>query len=276
MRAGYHQVRMKEENIEKTTFRTHEGLFEFTVMPFGLTNVPATFQNLMSQVLQPLLRKHVLVFFDDILVYSKEMKEHYKNLEEVFQVMRENQLFAKMSKCAFAKSQIDYLANAISSAGVAVDPTKVQDVLDWPFLRTIKQLRGFLGLTAYYRKFIKGYGTIAKPLTTLLQKGKFGWNQEAQQAFTTLKKALTTLVFALPDFTKTFEIETDALGTGIGVILMQEERLLACFSKALGLKAQSYSTYEKELMVVAEAIKRWSFYLGQRQFSSSLEQITSP
>lgn len=149
------------------------------------------------------------------------MKEHYKHLQEVFQVMRENQLYAKMSKCAFAKLEIDYLGHVISSSGVAVDLSKVQDMLDWPSPRTIKQLRGFLGLTGYYRKFIKGYGAIAKPLTTLLLKGKFGWNQVAQQAFTALIRVLTTsLVLALADFTKTFEVETDASCIDIEDILI--------------------------------------------------------
>lgn len=173
----------------------------FIVMPFGLTNAPATFQNLMNQTFQTYLRKFVLVFFDDILVYSKNLQEHYEHLQIVFQILRDNQLYAKKSKCAFAQSQINYLGHVISGQGISIDPSKLQDVQDWPVPHTVKQLRGFLGLAGYYKKFIRGYGILAKPLTCLLQKGKFGWSIEAQHAFDNLKQALTTApVLALPNF----------------------------------------------------------------------------
>jgi hypothetical protein len=201
MRAGYHQVRMLPEDEYKTAFKTHHGHYQFKVMPFGLTNAPATFQCIMNQVLQPFLRKFVMVFLDDILIYSNSLEEHAQHLQLVLQALLDNQLYLKQSKCSFAQHQLEYLGHIISADGVATDPQKITAMLHWPQPTTMTELRAFLGLTGYYRKFVKGYGILAQPLTTLLRAKTFQWTTQAQQAFENLKLAMTrTPVLALPDF----------------------------------------------------------------------------
>lgn len=224
LRSGYHQIRMHEPDISKTTFRTHDGHFEFLVMPFGLSNAPSTFQTLMNHIFQPFLRRFVLVFFDDILVYSPDLSSHITHLQHVFQVLRAHCLKVKLSKCSFAQHSVAYLGHVISSQGVVVDPTKVQCILDWPKPQTLKALRGFLGITGYYRKFVAHYGLIAKPLSNMLKHNNFVWTPPAEAAFIQLKQALASAhVLALPNFNEPFIIETDASGTGIGVVLQQQQ-----------------------------------------------------
>jgi hypothetical protein len=171
--SGYHQVRMRDNDIAKTAFRTHDGLYEFLVMSFGLCNAPAIFQALMNDVLRPFLRRFVLVFFDDILIYSASWADHLRHLQAAFMILQQHRLFVKRSKCAFGERSIAYLGHVISDAGVAMDSAKVQAVSAWPQPRLARAVRGFLGLVGYYRKFVQDYGSIAAPLTALLKKDGF-------------------------------------------------------------------------------------------------------
>ena len=154
---------MHSADIEKTAFRTHDGLYEFLVMPFGLCNTPATFQALMNDALRPFLRRFVLVFFDDILIYSESWADHLRHVRAVLSTLQQHQLFVKRSKCTFGVESISYLGHIISAAGVAMDPAKVQAVADWPQPRSVRVVQGFLGLAGYYRKFVREFGTIAAP-----------------------------------------------------------------------------------------------------------------
>jgi hypothetical protein len=207
LRSGYHQVRMRADDVHKTAFHTHDGLYEFLVMLFGLCNAPTTLQALMNDVLRPFLRRFVLVFFDDILIYSSTWADHLRHLCTVLAIFRQHQLFVKQSKCAFRVPSVAYLGHVISESGVAMDPAKVQAVHDWPQPRSAHAVRGFMGLVGYYRKFVHDYGTIAAPLTALLKKEGFAWSEEAAAAFDALKAAVTTsLVLALQDFTKSFVV----------------------------------------------------------------------
>ncbi|GAU46429.1 hypothetical protein TSUD_402070 [Trifolium subterraneum] len=245
LKSGYHQVRVKEEDIPKTAFRTHEGHYEFMVMPFGLMNAPSTFQSLMNE----------------------DWQTHIEHLELVLSTLKIHGLVANKKKCHFGQNSVEYLGHLISGDGVAVDPNKVMSVTSWPVPKNVKGVRGFLGLTGYYRKFIKDYGKIARPLTELTKKDAFTWNETTQRAFDILKEKLTTApVLALPDFNKAFVIECDASGVGIGAILMQEGKPVAYFSKALGVRNLTKSAYEKELMAVVLAVQHWRPYLIGRRF----------
>ena len=223
MRSGYHQIHIREEDIVKTAFRTHEGHYEFLVMPFGLTNAPSTFQALMNAIFRPYLRKFVLVFFDDILVFSKSLDLPIQHLGLVLSLLLQHQLYAKKSKCVFGISEVEYLGHILSGQGVSADPKKLSTMKDWASPTTVKALHGFLGLTVYFRKFIHHYGQIATPLIALLKKKAFVWSLKAEEAFQNLKAAVCQPpVLALTDFTKPFTIECDASGVGLRAVLMQE------------------------------------------------------
>ncbi|GKA61760.1 putative nucleotidyltransferase, ribonuclease H [Tanacetum coccineum] len=276
LRSGYHQIIMEEEDILKTAFRTYEGHYEFLVMPFGLTNAPSTFQSLMNQVFKPFLRKFTLVFFDDILVYSDNVTEHLLHLRSILIVIRENQLYAKQSKCMFGTAQVEYLGHVISKNEVATDPVKILAMKEWPTPTTLKQLRGSIRLTGYYRRFINNYATIAQPLTTLLKNNAFQWSSQATMGFEALKDSMTKApVLKLPNFEAPFVVETDASGKGIGVVLQQEGHHVAYLSKTLAPKHQSLSAYEKELLAVIMALDRWRGNLLDRHFQLRLIILAS-
>jgi hypothetical protein len=264
--SGYHQIHMKEEDIRKTAFRTHEGHYEFLFMPFGLCNAPSTFQSLMNRVFCPFLHHFVLVFFDDILIYRKTWTDHLAHVDQILHLLSQHQLFLKQSKCAFGALEVEYLGHLADKHSVRVDLKSIEAMQDWPHPKTLKILCGFLGLTGYYHKFVKNYGKIVAPLTALLKNNYFTWTPAAAQAFQTLKMAMcTTPVLALPDFTKTFVLEFDASGKGIGVVLMQEGGPLAFTSKQLSERNLGKSIYEKKMLAIMHVVYLWRPYLlGQR------------
>lgn len=259
LRQGFHQILMDDEDVPKMAFRTHQGHYEYKVMPFGLCNAQSTFQAAMNELLKPYMRKFVAVFFDDILVYSSSFETHIKHLDCVFHTLLEGRFFLKGSKCLFAQRQLEYLGHIVSAKGVEPEPSKIKAMIDWPVPTCIKSLRGFLGLTGFYRKFIKGYATIASPLTTLLRKDCFKWGPEAQEAFKTLKRAMTAApVLALPDFSLPFILEKDASGLAMGAVLMQRNHPIAFFSKPLCPR--------RELHDITTAVRKWRQYLLGHSF----------
>ncbi|CAL1395604.1 unnamed protein product [Linum trigynum] len=273
LRAGYHQVRMHPTDVPKTAFRTHNGHYEYLVMPFGLCNASTTFQALMNEIFRDHLRKFVLVFLDDILIYSKDMTSHLSHLRQVFLILRKHRFFVKFSKCAICLHELEYLGHIITAGGVKVIPAKIQAMIQWPRPTSATELRGFLGLTGYYRKFVRNYGLIARPLTQLLKKGQFAWKEDATAAFEALKIAMTsTPTLAMPDFTKPFVVETDASDHGLGAVLMQGERPIAFMSRALGVQKQGLSAYAKEMMAIIAAVQLWRPYLLGRQFFIRTDQ----
>jgi hypothetical protein len=265
LKSGYHQVCVHQDDIEKTAFRTHHGHFKFLVMPFGLSNAPSTFQALMNLVLQPFLRRCILVFFDDILVYSSSWTEHLQHLRVVLEVLRAHDLHVKQSKCSFATETVAYLGHVISADGVAMDHMRA--VSSWPQPRSARGLRGFLGLAGYYRRFIKDFGTIAGPLTQLLKKDAFLWSDTASTAFDALKQALTAApVLHLPHFTRDFVVDCDASGSGFGAVLHQGDGPIAYFSRQFAPRHLKIAAYERELIGLVQEVRHWRTYLWGRPF----------
>lgn len=251
-----YQIRLQPGEEHKTAFSTHAGHYKFTVVPFGLSGAPSTFQGAMNGTLSPLLRKCVIVFFDDILVYSSSYENHLNYLQQVLALLAKDQWVVKLKKCQFAKQEIHYLGHVLKDGGVHTDPAKVTAVQEWPQPYNIRELHGFLGLAGFYRKFVRNFAVIAKPLTNLLKKHTiYVWTSEHQRAFDTLKQALCSApVLGIPDFSQVFAIETDTCQTGVGAVLLQNRHPLAYVSKPLGTKNQGLSTYEKEYLAILIAV----------------------
>jgi hypothetical protein len=267
LRFGYHHVWMHAEDITKTAFRTHDGLYEFLVMPFELCNAPAMFQALMNDVLRPFLRQFVLVFFDDILIYGTTWTDHLRQVRAVLDVLHQHRLFIKRSKCEFGADSTSYLRHIISASGVAMDPAKVQAVADWPVPRSARAVRGFLGHAGYYRKFIKEFNSVAVPLTALLRKEGFSWSAEGEAAFTALKTAVTTApVLTVPDFGQPFVVECDASTHVFGAVLIQGQHPVSFFSRPVAPRHRSLAAYERELIGLVLAVCHWRPYLWGRRF----------
>jgi hypothetical protein len=232
-------------------------------MSFGLTNAPAYFMYLMNSVFMTELDKFIVVFIDDIRIYSKNGKEHAKHLRIVLQCLRDHKLYAKFSKCEFWLSSVKFLGHTIFKDGISVDPSKVQEVMDWKPPKSVHQIRSFLGLAGYYHQFIPDFSRIAKPMTELLKKGvKFVWSEACEKVFHTLRQHLTSAsVLVEPDNSKPFELFCDASGMGLGCVLMQEGRVITYASRALRPHEINYPTHDLELVAVVHTLKIWRHYL---------------
>jgi hypothetical protein len=271
--SGYWQVPVAEEDREKTAFVTKVGTFEFNVMPFGLTNAPATFQRLMDKIFRDAIGRFVLVYLDDINVYSRTFSEHLEHLQWVFDRLREANLQCRWEKCEFIKPKLKFLGHEVSAQGLSPDPDKVEKVKNFPWPRTVHQLRCFLGLASYYRKFIKDFSKKASLLYDLLKKGTvYQWRTPHQNAFQLLKDCLTSApILTYPNFERDFTLHTDASTIGLGAVLAQKdddgnERVIAYASRTLNSAEKNYSATELECLAAIWAIKHFRPYLHGRSF----------
>src|SRR4051794_27264544 len=248
LRLGYHQIQIREQDIPKTAFTTRYGLYEYTVMPFGLTNAPAYFMNMMNKVFMEFLDKFVVIFIDDILVYSKSKEEHEGHLRLILEKLREHKLYAKFSKCEFWLEEVGFLGHVMTKDGAAVDPAKVSAVTEWESPKSVKEVRSFLGLAGYYRRFIENFSKVAKPMTELLKEDKkFAWTEGCEISFQELKKRLVTApVLCLPSLEKDFQVYCDASHQGLGAVLMQEGKVVAYASRQLKTHEVNYPTHDLE------------------------------
>ncbi|KAE8687051.1 Detected protein of unknown function [Hibiscus syriacus] len=249
LRSGYHQLKIQEKDIPKTAFRTRYGHYEFIVMPFGVTNAPAAFMDLMNRIFQPYLDQFVVVFIDDILVYSKSHEEHSTHLRIVLQILRDKKLYAKLSKCEFWLKEVIFLGHVISAVGIRVDPQKVKAIMDWEVTKNVSEVRSFLGLAGYYRRFVKNFSMIVLPLTKLMRKNvPFVWTSECQESFEALKRILTeTPILVQQESGKNFVVYSDASHNGLGCVLMQEGKVVAYASRQLKPHERNYPTHDLEM-----------------------------
>ncbi|GJY61934.1 putative reverse transcriptase domain-containing protein, partial [Tanacetum coccineum] len=275
--SGYHQLRVKGQDVPKTAFRTRYGHYEFLVMPFGLTNAPAVFMDLMNRVFHEYLDKFVIVFIDDILVYLKTKEEHEDHLRIVLGTLRQKKLYAKFSKCQFWLGQVAFLGHIVSADGITMDPAKVEAITKWPRPTTITEVRSFLGLTGYYRRFVEGFSCLALPLTKLMRKGeKFVWDEEREKSFEELKKRLVSApVLTLPSGTGGYQIYSDASKKGLGCVLMQHGKVIAYASSRksgvlANLKIEPEIIKDLELMEVELCIRGYDGYWASLKIEPNL------
>ena len=269
--SGYHQIAMKEDDIPKTAFRTHRGHFEFVVMPFGVSNAPATFQRLMNKVFAKELDAFILVYLDDILVFSRTKEEHLEHIRTALGRLRDAKIYARLHKCEFYKDKVEYLGFDVSARGVQPSPDKVRAVVEWPKPSSVKDVRSFLGLAGFYRRFIKNFSLKAKPLTELTRDDAvWRWEEPQEMAFKTLKRSLVTApVLHMPNFDLPFVLMTDASAVSVGGILEQDFgsglQPVAYESKKLSPTEMRYSAYERELLGIVWAIGKWRHYFEGRK-----------
>jgi hypothetical protein len=264
LRSGYHQVLVADKDVHKTAFTTRFGNYEWLVLPFGLTNAPATFQRVMNDAFQEFLDVFVIIYLDDILIYSKTWEDHQRHVRLICDKLRGNQLFCKSSKCEFGLTSIEFIGHVVSHNNIHMDPAKIKAVKNWPEPKNVKQLRGFLGFCNFYRKFIYQFAHIAEPLTSCLRrKGlDFKWGEKQQKAFEELCTAMTTEpVLIIPDLKKPYVLHTDASGTCLGAVLSQEGHPVAYLSGKLNGAQMNYDVRELELLALVTALKKWRHYL---------------
>ena len=273
LRSGYWNVKISDKDKPKTAFSIPgSGLWQFTKMSFGLCNAPATFVRLMEKVLRGLSWKICLVYLDDIIVYSNSFEQHLENLSQVFDCLCKADLKMSPKKCSLFKDQVLFLGHVVSAGGISTDPTKLESVTNWPVPKTVKQVRSFLGLCSYYRRFVKNFADIARPLHQLTEANrKFDWTDSCQQSFNTLKTALTSApILSYPTSDDPFILDTDASNEGMGAVLSQVqngiERVICYFSKAFSKQERRYCVTRRELLAVVASIKNFHHYLYGRNF----------
>lgn len=263
LRSGYHQIRISEEDIHKTAFRTRYGLYEFQVLPFGLTNAPATFMTLMNDVFREELDCCVIIYLDDLLIFSKDPHQHAIDLEKILAKLKAEKLYAKLSKCEFFKSEVAFLGHVVSAEGIKVDPSKVKCIVEWPALTCVLDIQSFLGLVNYYRRFIQNLAKIAAPLTELLKKkNPFIWSTLQVKAFQALKDALVHApVLAIFNPAKDVSVHADASNFAVAAVLMQDGHPIAFESRKLSSAEMNYPIHEKEQLAIVYALTKWRVYL---------------
>ncbi|KAL9374753.1 hypothetical protein Peur_031632 [Populus x canadensis] len=263
LRSGYHQLRIRDEDISKTAFRTRYGHYEFLVMSFGLTNAPAAFMDLMNRVFGQFIDRFVIVFIDDILVYSRSREEHEQHLRMVLQTLRDHQLYGKFSKSEFWLESVAFLGHVVSRNGIEVDPQKIEAVKQWLRPTSVTEIRSFLGLAGYYRRFVENFSRISAPLTKLTQKNvKFQWSEACEKSFLELKERLTTApILAVPSGSGGYTVYCDASRVGLGCVLMQHGKVIVYASRQLKKHEQNYPTHDLEMAAVIFALKIWRHYL---------------
>ena len=286
LQSGYHQVRMAPDDIQKTAFRTRFGHFEFTVMPFGLCNAPATFQRMMNGVLATFLDKFVVVYLDDILIFSRSEEEHVEHLRQVLQRLREEKLFCRRHKCTFGAKEVEYLGHMVGNDSVRMCADKLEAVAKWPTPRNKSDIASFLGLAGYYRRFIEHFAERTLPMSELLkQAAEWSWGEEQQQSFQDLKAAMTSEpVLTIADPTLPYEVYTDSSDFGLGAVLLQDkgngQQPIAYISHKLSPAERNYKTHEQELLGIIHALKTWRYYLEGASFKinsdhKSLQELQS-
>lgn len=272
--SGYWQVQMAKEDKEKTAFNTKYGLYQFKVMPFGLCNAPGTFERLMETVLKGMQWERAVLYLDDIIIFSNSVEEHLHRLQEIFERLKEANLTLKPSKCHFFQEEVEFLGHIVNKDGITTDPKKVEAVRNWEVPKRVKEVRAFLGLTGYYRRFIKDYGQIAKPLHELTEKETpFQWTENTHKAFETLKqKLIEAPILGYPSQQEddTFILDTDASNCHIGGVLSQiqdgKEKVIAYGSKVLSKSEKNYCVTRRELLAVVHFCVHYKHYLIGRKF----------
>ena len=282
LKSGYHQIRIREGDEWKTAFKTNEGLYEWLVMPFGLSNAPSTFMRLMNEMLKEFIGKFVIVYLDDILIFSRTKREHHQHIRRVFEKLQQNKLLINLKKCTFLQKELIYLGFVVAENELKMDPEKIEAIISWPSPKSLFEVRSFHGLASFYRKFIKNFSEICAPMLETIKKASqpFFWTKAAENSFQLLKRKITERpILRLPDFSKPFQVRCDASGTAIGAILSHKDRPVAFFSEKLNESWQKYSSYDKEFYAVVQALKHWRHYLLGNEFvlfsdNSALQYIT--
>lgn len=274
LKTVFHQIRIKEEDVEKTAFNTKYGHYDSLVMPMGLCNAPATFQTLMDTIFFDCIDRCMVVYMDDLLIFSETKESHFEHLELVLQRLKQNQLYIGSKKCTFMEHKTEFLGLELGQDGIGIGSERIRVVQQWPKPKTLSELRGFIGLLQYFRRFIKNFSRMAWPLTDLTRKGKGiqAWNNSCEEAFSELKNCLCFApILVCPNWEKSFKCHVDASQKAVGGTLSQaddfgRERVISYFSKRLSQEEENYSANDRELLGLVYFLKRFRCYLEGTSF----------